>query len=97
MYQIVIKKKAKKFIDKLPMNDKRRIVAAIEKLPEGEDIKKLKGYDDVLRLRVGAYRIIYTVDNGRLVVTVIDAGKFIKDCKYEYRTGFERVLCDILR
>lgn len=74
MYQIVIKKKAKKFIDKLPQNEKKRIVAAIEKLPDGEDIKKLKGYEDVLRLRVGEYRIIYTVDNGRLIITVIDAG-----------------------
>ena len=74
MYKIVLKKKAKKFIDKLPLNEKKRIVAAIEKLPEGEDIKKLQGYDNVLRLRVGTYRIIYTVDNGKLIITVIDAG-----------------------
>lgn len=74
MYQIVIKKKAKKFIDKLPQNEKRRVVAAIEQLPDGEDIKKLKGHSDLLRLRVGEYRIIYTVDNGELIVVVIDAG-----------------------
>lgn len=43
-------------------------------LPNGEDIKKLKGYSDLLRLRVGDYRIIYTVDNGELIVIVIDAG-----------------------
>ncbi|MDE6405772.1 MAG: type II toxin-antitoxin system RelE/ParE family toxin, partial [Lachnospiraceae bacterium] len=61
MYQIILKKKAKKFIDKLPVNERRRVVAAIERLPNGEDIKKLKGYDDLLRLRVGDYRIIYTV------------------------------------
>ncbi|MCM1136923.1 MAG: type II toxin-antitoxin system RelE/ParE family toxin [Clostridium sp.] len=73
MYQIIIKKKAKKFIDKLPMDEKKRIVAAIEQLPNGEDIKKLKGYDKLLRLRVGNYRIIYTVDNGNLIVYVIDA------------------------
>jgi len=72
MYQIVIKKKAKKFIDKLPLNERKRIVAAIEQLPNGEDIKKLKGYDELLRLRVGNYRIIYSVDNGRLIVFVID-------------------------
>lgn len=72
MYQIIIKKKAKKFIDKLPVNEKRRVVAAIERLPNGEDIKKLKGYDDLLRLRVGDYRIIYTVDNGKLIVYVVD-------------------------
>ena len=73
-YQIIIKKPAKKFIDRLPMNEKKRIVAAIEHLPEGEDIKRLKGHSDLLRLRVGEYRIIYTVDNGELIVCVIDAG-----------------------
>ena len=74
MYKIVIQKKAKKFIDKLPKNEKIRVVRAIEKLPDGEDIKKLKGHDQLLRLRVGDYRIIYTVDNGELIVIVIDVG-----------------------
>ena len=74
MYRIIIKKKAKKFIDRLPLNEKKRIVAAIELLPNGEDIKKLKGHNDLLRLRVGEYRIIYTVDHGELIVMVIDAG-----------------------
>lgn len=74
MYRIIIKKKAKKFIDRLPLNEKKRIVAAIELLPNGEDIKKLKGHNDLLRLRVGEYRIIYTVDHGELFVMVIDAG-----------------------
>jgi len=72
MYQIIIKKKAKKFIDKLPVNERKRVVSAIEQLPNGEDIKKLKGYDKLLRLRVGSYRIIYSVDNGKLIVYVID-------------------------
>lgn len=74
MYKIIIKKKAKKFIDKLPKNERLRIAKAIEALPDGEDIKKLKGYTDLLRLRVGDYRIIYTVNHGELVVIVIDAG-----------------------
>ena len=74
MYQIVLKKRAKKFIDKLPRPEQIRIVRAIEKLPDGEDIKKLKGHDGLLRLRVGDYWIIYTVDNGELVILVIDIG-----------------------
>lgn len=74
MYQIIIKKKAKKYIDKLPKNEKIKIVSAIMQLPDGEDIKKLKGHDNLLRLRVGNYRIIYTVDNGECIIFVIDAG-----------------------
>lgn len=74
MYEIVVKKRAKKFIDRLPMNEKRRLVSAIQQLPSGNDIKQLKGYKALFRLRVGSYRVIYTVDNGKLVVCVIDAG-----------------------
>ena len=76
MYKIIIKKKAKKFIDKLPKNERLRVAIAIEQLPNGEDIKKLKGEKNkgLLRLRVGDYRIIYSVDNGKLIVYVIDAG-----------------------
>lgn len=75
MYQIIIKKKDKRFIDKLPKNERKRISTAIEKLPNGEDIKPLKGDKNrgLLRLRVGDYHIIYTVDNGKLIVYVIDA------------------------
>lgn len=74
MYKIIIKKPAKKFIDRLPANERKRVVAAIELLPAGEDIKRLRGHDNLMRLRVGSYRIIYTVDNGELIVCVIDAG-----------------------
>lgn len=74
MYRIVLKKKAKKFIDHLPVNEKRRVVTAIERLPEGEDIKRMKGHEGLFRLRVGSYRILCTVDHGQLVVCVIDAG-----------------------
>jgi len=74
MYRIIVKKKAKKFIDKLPMNERKRIACAIERLPNGEDIKKLKGHEELLRLRVGEYRIIYSVDNGKLIVYIVDAG-----------------------
>ena len=74
MYQILIKKKAKKFIDKLPVTEKQRIIKAIEKLPEGEDVKKLRGYEGIFRLRVGSYRIIYEVDNDKFIVIVVAAG-----------------------
>ncbi len=73
MYRIIIKKHAKKFIDRLPANERKRVVAAIEQLPNGEDIKKLNGHEGLLRLRVGEYRIVYSVDHGELVVYVIDA------------------------
>ena len=74
MFQIVLKKRAKKFIDRLPVNERKRIVNAIEQLPNGGDIKKLKGHDTLLRLRIGNYRIIYSIDNGKCIIYVIDIG-----------------------
>lgn len=74
MYQLIIRKKAKKFIDHLSLNEKKRVTRAIEQLPHGENIKPLKGHEGLFRLRVGQYRIIYTVDHGKLIVIVVDAG-----------------------
>ena len=58
MYRIIIKKRAKKFIDKLPKQEKLRLVTAIEELPNGRDIKKMKGNDELMRLRVGDFRVV---------------------------------------
>lgn len=74
MYRFIIKKPAKKFIDGLPVKERRRIVEAIERLPDNGDIKRLQGHNDLFRLRIGPYRILYTVDNGEFVIYVIDAG-----------------------
>ena len=75
-YTIDIKKRAEKFIVKLPKPEKERVLKAIYQLPEGEDIKQLKGNKNkgLLRLRIGDYRIIYSIDHGKLIVYVIDAG-----------------------
>ena len=73
MYRFIVKKPAKKFIDGLPVNERRRIVEAIERLPDSGDIKQLQGHKGLFRLRVGTYRIIYSVDHGKLIVHVVDA------------------------
>lgn len=74
MYEFIIQKKAKKFIDKLPKDTKTNIINAIEKLPYTGDIKPLKGHTNLMRLRVGKYRVIYSVDNGKYIIYIIDAG-----------------------
>lgn len=73
-YQIKIEKDAQKFLKKLPHPDETRVLKAIAKLPDEGDRKQLKGHSGFFRLRVGNYRIIYTVDNGQLIVRVVDAG-----------------------
>lgn len=73
-YQIKIEKDAQKFLKKLPRPDETRVLKAIAKLPDEGDRKQMKGHLGFFRLRVGDYRIIYTVDNGQLIVRVVDAG-----------------------
>jgi mRNA interferase RelE/StbE len=36
--------------------------------------KKLKGTEDLYRIRVGDYRVIYTIESKRLVVLVVNVG-----------------------
>lgn len=73
-YKIQIDKNAVKFISKQPKNQQERIFKAIYKLPFQGDIKALQGYNGYYRLRVGNYRIIYTVDNNVLIVQVVAIG-----------------------
>lgn len=72
-YKIIIKKAAEKFIEKQPPKQQRRIIEAIMKLPHEGDIQTYKAHEGYFRLRVGSYRIIYTVDHDILIVTVTDA------------------------
>ncbi len=45
---------------------------ATEPYPPG--CRKLQGYDDVFRIRVGVYRILYSVDGSRVVVVILKVG-----------------------
>lgn len=75
-YTIVIEKLAEKFIVKLSKSEKERVLKAIYQLPNGNNIKELKGNKNkgLYRLRVGDYRIIYKIDNGKLIICIVDAG-----------------------
>ena len=61
-YKITFEKQAQKFLEKQDKSNRLRLYKAIYKLPNGTDIKKLKGHN-LYRLRVGDYRIIYTVED----------------------------------
>lgn len=73
-YRIEIDKKALKFISKQPKNQQERLLKAIYKLPLQGDIKAMQGYVNRFRLRVGDYRVIYTVIDNILTVRVIAIG-----------------------
>ena len=62
---------------KLPLKTQRQVVKAIDKLgkpPRLGNVKQLKGYEKLFRLRTGDYRVVYTLENNVLVVTVVAVG-----------------------
>jgi len=76
-YQIEFLKTARKELSKLPKDIQQRIALKIEALRENPyppDSKKLKNGDGRLRIRVGDYRIIYSLEDEKLVVLVIKIG-----------------------
>lgn len=76
-YRLEISRTAEKQLRKLPRREQERVVATILPLatdPRPRGSRKLSGYDDVFRLRVGRYRVLYSVEHRRLVVIVLKIG-----------------------
>jgi len=78
MYRITIKREALKELKVLPKQMVVKITAAIGTLsdnPRPEGCKKLKGYDgNHWRIRVGDYRVIYSIDDTIKIVDVRHIG-----------------------
>jgi mRNA interferase RelE/StbE len=73
-YRVEIKKSAQKEIRKLPKEIRQKVVAIINGLyrqPLPAESKKIKGSNEVYRIRQGTYRIVYQVYKDRLVVIVV--------------------------
>ena len=73
-YTIKFDKKAIKFIQKQPKPQRERIFSSIYKLPQIGDIKAMQGYGNYYRLRVGDYRIIFTIDDYVLLIHIVAVG-----------------------
>jgi mRNA interferase RelE/StbE len=76
MYAIRLTHAAERSLSNLPRDAQRRIGAKIDALandPLPRGVRKLQG-SDFHRLRVGDYRIIFSVEHDVLTVVVIDVG-----------------------
>lgn len=73
-YKIVIDKPALKFLNKQNNNQKDRILKAIQNLPDIGDVKPMSGHTNLFRLRVGEFRILYTIENDVLIVRILNVG-----------------------
>ena len=76
-FEILIKRSAAKEIQAIPRKkDRQRIVRKIRQLaedPRPSGCQKLSGRDRY-RIRQGAYRIVYSVEDDRLIVYVVKVG-----------------------
>lgn len=76
-YEIEISRTAEKQLKKIAGEDQLRVVRAVLALadqPRPRGSRKLAGYDDVFRIRVGSFRVLYSISNTRLVILVLKIG-----------------------
>jgi mRNA interferase RelE/StbE len=74
-YRIELTRDAVRGLAKLDKPVRRRIQGAIEKLaddPRPPGTIALQGAPGAFRIRVGEYRVIYTLHDDHLLITVID-------------------------
>lgn len=76
-YELRVKPSVAKDLRGLPKADVPRILARIEALrddPRAPGCEKLAGGSELYRVRQGVYRVVYTIDDERVIVEVVRVG-----------------------
>ncbi len=76
-YRVIIPARVQKQLDTLAASDWWRVRDAIDQLahvPRPPGSKKMQGSSESWRVRAGNYRVIYTIEDDRLVVLVVKIG-----------------------
>ena len=76
-YSIEVTPRARRELFKLPGNVSRRVEDAISALaddPRPAGARTLTGEGDLYRVRVGGYRVVYSVQDDVLLVLVVKVG-----------------------
>ncbi len=75
MYEIVFTKIAKKQLEKIPKKDQQKISTKIQALSPNPRPKGIKALQENLtqfyRMRSGNYRVMYSVEDKKLIVLVV--------------------------
>ena len=74
-YTVIVERQVEKALRRLP----KQVLARVDRLllsladePRPVGCKKLRGYDNLYRLRAGDWRLIYAIEDDELVVLVIE-------------------------
>jgi len=79
-YQIQASKKFEKFFIKRTSKERDKINTKLELLKQNPinhpnlDISKMTGFENIFRLRINDYRIIYEVFEEHIIIYIFDAG-----------------------
>ncbi len=74
-WEVILERDAEKMLGKLPRDLRDRIARELDGLaqdPRPTGCKRLRGYKDLWRLRVGDWRITYAIFDDKLIVLVIE-------------------------
>lgn len=75
-YSLFFKESVRKDLDSIPKSDLQRIMARIASLadnPRPPGSEKLSG-EEKYRVRQGNYRIIYAIEDSRLIIMIVKVG-----------------------
>ncbi len=76
-YKIEFAKQAAKQFKALPRQEQQRLKTKIDNLetdPRPSGVVKLSGEKNLYRIRVGNYRIIYSIQDSRLLILIVKIG-----------------------
>ena len=76
-YQIIFAPAVRRALAKLPQDLQGRIIRKIESLaenPRPPGVEKLSGAEDLYRVRTGEYRIVYSIEDRTVTVTIVRVG-----------------------
>lgn len=77
IYKIEFAKKAAKKFKALPRQEQQRLKIKIDNLeidPRPPGVVKLSGEENLYRIRVGNYRVIYSIQDARLLILIVKIG-----------------------
>jgi len=76
MYEIILESSAIKFLKRLDNNIRKIIIQKMEKLKTNPHlgIRLIGNFKGLWKYRMGNYRLIYKIDNNKLVIVGVDIG-----------------------
>lgn len=76
-YKIFFRKQARKQLLEIPEPYRHRVSGRIDGLksnPRPSGVEKIRGFEDHYRIRIGPYRVVYMIQDYKLIIEVIRIG-----------------------